>query len=301
MPDLVRLVPRRVRERIGPSRKQGRTAAFYGAGLQLLARYDYDRISVANIAHAAGCSVGAFYSRFPDKHDFLYKVVAFEFDRLAEDAARDLQPARWNAIPKEKVVEGIVRSVVGAMARTAGVTRAALKLAMTTPHVVKPFVQYRATVTRHAVALLAPGPSIRGKRAAKVALQLIFGVVTDASLQDGGPLRLGSPRMINVLSELAISYLKLPYRPSPSKEEDKKPPLPGFENSADIDRLPNDRQVQSGALDKVKAANTPAHRAETIAGAGARSTPSLQPTENPKRAGPDGKTTPRRRGRLTFL
>src|SRR5689334_18223848 len=46
------------------------------AGHRLIAKRDFDSMSVAEIAAAAGCSVGAFYQRFRDKDAFFGALVA---------------------------------------------------------------------------------------------------------------------------------------------------------------------------------------------------------------------------------
>src|SRR4249920_1960197 len=46
------------------------------AGQRLVAKRDFDQMSVADIAEAAGCSVGAFYQRFRDKDAFFGALIA---------------------------------------------------------------------------------------------------------------------------------------------------------------------------------------------------------------------------------
>ncbi len=46
------------------------------AGQRLIAKRDFDSMSVADIATAASCSVGAFYQRFRDKDGFFGALVA---------------------------------------------------------------------------------------------------------------------------------------------------------------------------------------------------------------------------------
>ena len=52
------------------------------AGFKLLRRKRFDELSVADIARAAGCSVGVFYVRFVDKEQF-FLALAGEFRALA--------------------------------------------------------------------------------------------------------------------------------------------------------------------------------------------------------------------------
>lgn len=213
MPNIVRRIVRSAKSRIRRGLKDGRTWALYEAALRLLARRDYEQISIAKFSREAGCSVGAFYGRFRDKNGFLYMVVSSAFHALTDRAARDLDPKHWRGMARDKVVEGIVRHIVTHMssARAAGATRAALKLATINPEALEPLLEYRAAVADHAVSLLAPRLSFDDAAGAiRVAVQLIFGMVIDTTLSNAGPLRAGSRRMINTLTALTVSYLKLP-------------------------------------------------------------------------------------------
>jgi len=213
MPKLIRRMVRSAKRRIERGLRDRRTWALYTAALQRLASKDYERLSIAEIVRGAGCSVGAFYSRFSDKNAFLYMVISSSFDTLRSAGDRDLDPKPWRGVAREKVVEGIVRHVVTRMSNPteAGTTRAALKLATMKPEALKPLHEYRASVADHAVTLLASRLSLSDAQGSiREAVQLIFSMVIDSTLQDTGPLRAGSRRMINALTGLTVSYLKMP-------------------------------------------------------------------------------------------
>lgn len=68
--------------------KQARSQRTYDSlvegGLQLLKERDFDSIPVAEVAKAAGYSVGAFYARFNNKEEFLRALVErYAVDRMA--------------------------------------------------------------------------------------------------------------------------------------------------------------------------------------------------------------------------
>jgi AcrR family transcriptional regulator len=71
----IRKLTRFVKSEAKERRRQSRAQRLISAGEKLFAAEDYDKISVADIAEAAGCSVGAFYGRFPDKESFLISVI----------------------------------------------------------------------------------------------------------------------------------------------------------------------------------------------------------------------------------
>jgi AcrR family transcriptional regulator len=193
------------------NRPDGKLHQIIDAGIRLLARKDFEAISMARLAREAGCSVGALYSRFPDKHSYLYRLISIALRSMQDSAATDLEASRWRHLPQAGRVELIVNHTVSKMAspRAAGIVRAAMKLATTRPLVVKLLEEYRATVTGHAVALLS-SKSANAPTASQIRLtmQVIFATITDAVLQkQPGPMIAGSTRMKSALTNIARGYL----------------------------------------------------------------------------------------------
>src|SRR5665213_2528459 len=109
----------------------GTTVALTDTGIRLLARKDYDAISMAQIAREAGCSVGALYSRYSEKNSYLYRIIAHAFRSMRDDAQRTLDRGRWQVEPANFITKQIVSHVVTQMTtpRAAGIIRATIKLA----------------------------------------------------------------------------------------------------------------------------------------------------------------------------
>ncbi len=211
MAGLVHRLVRKGKRRIKDWRRHHRTEALIEAGVRLLALRDYDHISVAKITKEAGCSVGAFYARFPKKDAFLYHLIASTFRNLTEDAERVLAPVQGPKESGDQITRKIVGYIVGRLAdrRTAGVIRATMKLAPQRPTVLELFQDYRTSVTDRAITLLSP--KLDGQtRPIRIAMQIVFATVTDAILQGkAGPMPLGSSRMTETLSDIMTGYLGL--------------------------------------------------------------------------------------------
>lgn len=215
---------RRLCRRASADHSDRRTGALYDAALTRLATKDYEEISIASLARGAGCSVGAFYSRFQNKETFLRFVTASAFLGLTESAKRDLAPERLQHESKDNILDAVVRHIASRMneASIAGVTRAAVKLSMTNPEALAPLLQYRENVAGCAVELLAPRGSLSGTaRSVRAAVQITFGIVIDCILSNTGPLRAGSRRLTNTLSALMRSYVQLPANGPQAKDGGK--------------------------------------------------------------------------------
>ncbi len=207
MPNLFLKLSRKSRRQ----KSDGKTVAMTEAGIRLLARYDYEAISMARIAREAHCSVGAFYGRYPDKNAYLYRLIGTAFRDLGERARETLEPRRWPREGGGFIARQIVSHVVSSMTapRAAGVIRAAVKLATVKPLTAEPFEDYRKMVTALAVDLLAH-KSKASHAAIRIAVQIVLGTITDSILQKHpGALNPGSARMIDALTNVLTGYLGL--------------------------------------------------------------------------------------------
>ena len=75
--------------------QSGKSGALIEAGMRLLAQKDYDSISMAQIAREAGCSIGAVYSRYTDKEEYLYRLTALGLRNMESRANLALAKAGW--------------------------------------------------------------------------------------------------------------------------------------------------------------------------------------------------------------
>jgi AcrR family transcriptional regulator len=198
-----------------PKRGQadGKQNVMIDAGIRLLARKDYESLSMARIAQEAGCSVGALYARFPDKNSYLDRVIGAAMRSMQHAADTDFVVVRWNTLPLTGRVKLLVGHTVSNMAspRGAGVIRAAIKLATLRRAVMKSFEKYRSTVSNSALTMLATkGAKAPTPGEVRLAMQIVFATVTDAVLQkQPGPMTAGSDRMKSALTNIMVGYLGL--------------------------------------------------------------------------------------------
>ena len=194
------------------SGNDGRGRALEDAGIRLLARYDYEQVSMAQIAREAGCSVGAFYGRYRDKEAYLHNLVASAFRTLTQCAQEDLGESQDRNRSAQFIARMIVEHVVSRMTagKVAGVVRATMKLATVEPLAIEPFEDYREVVAKRAIALLAQTSNTATPRQIRAAIQIVIATVTDAILQKKpGPLVVDSPRLNEALHAVLAGYLGL--------------------------------------------------------------------------------------------
>ena len=197
--------------------QDGKTFALFRAACGLLAKKDFEDISVARIAKAGGCSVGAFYGRFPDKKAFLDFVIRETFRQAANRVENTLSQNITNKSSLEKSSQNIAMYVSKKFAdeEFAGVIRVAIKLGFSDPKSCTPFNEYRETVTEYTILVLAPHLRSGGKGRIREAIQVAFGILTDAVILKPGPMAPGTRRMNEVLSNIIIKLASLSGKSSP--------------------------------------------------------------------------------------
>lgn len=95
----------------------------------LLQERGFENVSVAEIAHAAGSSVGAFYARFRDKNGLLHHL----HERFCEEAAATIDaatdPLRWEGAGPAEIIAELVRFLDQDIRSRSGMLRAFLLVA----------------------------------------------------------------------------------------------------------------------------------------------------------------------------
>ena len=157
MPKLFSRIFRHVKRRIKKGQRDQRTFKLHQAARRLLAEKDHELISVAQLAGAAGISVGAFYQRFPNKDAFLGRVVHEGLHNAQQQMERELNPERWRRKTAGEATQAIVEAMMrGLHGPGAGVVRAALKRGHLDRKKLEPLLRYRTALANSAVALSPP-------------------------------------------------------------------------------------------------------------------------------------------------
>jgi AcrR family transcriptional regulator len=159
------------------------------AGQRLIAQRDFDTMSVAEIAEAAGCSVGAFYQRFRDKDAFFGALVAHYVT-----AARATTVALYADHDDDRLIGALVRATVMRFRNNVGLIRAAIRKRMEQGPVWEPIRLHGHFAADGMIGWLGVR---RGRpltpdetMATRFAFQVLYGTLNNAIVNQPGPLDL---------------------------------------------------------------------------------------------------------------
>jgi AcrR family transcriptional regulator len=162
------------------------------AGQRLVARRPFDALTVADIARAAGSSVGAFYLRFRDKDAFFRALIA---QYVAEGRAETLE--LYASFADDRLIGALIAGTTCRFRRYAGLIRSAIRQRMEDASVWEPirrsghfnadcFVDWLARRRRRRLSE-AEDLSVR------FAFQVLYGTLNNALVNQPGPLDIDDP------------------------------------------------------------------------------------------------------------
>lgn len=184
--------------------------ALLAAGRQLLAERDFAAVSVAQIAAACQVSVGAFYGRFRDKMAFFDALRSTVMEESDASVARYMAEHRWQEVPAHQIIEKSMRFLVNGCRNNRGVIRASLKHATANPEEWLPHQKNGEDIVERLVALLVPRlrePAADAELRVRFAMQMVFGMLVNAVLNNPGPLPLDDERLPGELTLMVTRYI----------------------------------------------------------------------------------------------
>jgi len=181
---------KRGRHRVSVSLAESKTLKLYQEGRRLLARADFEDISMARFAKAADTSVGAFYVRFADKDAFLDFVTSHTF----ASARRGFDESLASLAASKKPAELLSNAMIAQFAAKefAGIVRLAVKRGLSDLKQRRAFDAYREHIIDQVVSLLPDEAARESETKFEVAIQAAFGILTDriVSTPRSDPLKL---------------------------------------------------------------------------------------------------------------
>lgn len=223
-------------KRIKPGLEDGKTYRLYRAARELLSENDFEAVSVAHIAKAAGISVGAFYGRFENKHAFLLFLIRNSLLQMTRRAGKevDIISGQKNSLEKSAQKIAGLLSDQFSNAENAGIIRAAVKLGFSEARAREYFENYRNNIAERAAGILAQNKKPGGDAAAREGIQILFGILTDHVIYSNGNISLGGSCMNRGLGGIIAGYIRATSDKKNKPHADNKP-----ENEIPNKKLPN--------------------------------------------------------------
>lgn len=170
----------------------------------------FDDISIIDICAAAGCSTGAFYSRFPDKITLFKAVMVF--------AAAESGPLLETIVRTAPFDEILTRLVATQVERYLGQTtffRSAFKVSLDSSEAWEPFRRNAQNLASAYLERVASHPGIDQDSVSedliRFAFQVMYGVLNNTLSNRPGPFLLESGQFPGLLEESMMATMKLRY------------------------------------------------------------------------------------------
>ena len=175
------------------------------AGRNLLNRGAFEDTSISDIAGVAGCSVGAFYQRFPDKEAFFSVVVDTVLAGIAADAERFATAKPFSDASVERALVECITYWARTFRRHQGFFRALIKKALHSDATWQPVRKAGVVSVEPFITALASkcgqSDSDSFYYRALAGFQIVFGVMMNASLHRTVLLNLRSEELTSWATE----------------------------------------------------------------------------------------------------
>ena len=185
--------------------------ALVATGFKLLEHEEFESITIAELAKAAGYSVGAFYARFRSKDEFFNALIAHHLEHRTK--ARDRLLA---TVSNEELVDELIKNVVGYYWKRRRFWRAALVRSVRDPEFWEPISQHGrelanlliSRLSQHAQRKLTASEDMN----VRFAFQIVLGTINNAIINSPGPIFIGQALFVENLARafrLVADYDKL--------------------------------------------------------------------------------------------
>ena len=159
------------------SRSEKTRDALLHTGTALLAAGGFDEVSIAQIAAASGCSVGAFYLRFQNKKAFFEFLLDRVVHQVTVHTQQTLTAESTAHLNLRQTIHACVSHHIGIIRANQGLIRAALAYSMNGSDDWQPIGHVGAWLNAHYIELIMPKSRQRDKAAARKRLLIGLHVI----------------------------------------------------------------------------------------------------------------------------
>lgn len=175
----------------------------------------YGGATIADIAAAAGCSVGVVYARFTDKRG-LFLAIAIAFAERVRSALVTIE-ADLSVADGPALLKRFTRDSAAAFRMNRGLFRAILEAGFDTPEVMARLIDVRTEAAR-ALERLAPSPpgqEARHQLRIQVASQMLYGFLFNGVLNPRAPAQISDDAALDELGNAIVAFLLSPQLEGP--------------------------------------------------------------------------------------
>ena len=193
-------------------------ASLLKAGRTLLQEGGFDQVSITQIAHLAGCSVGGFYFSFLDKEAFFRCLLDDVIAEVQRDSLRDLSAQRDTASDRSAGVRRCVEHFIAVARRHEGLLRTVTQHTAHNASEWRPMRDLGRWMGEfYAGQLVLAYPAAQRERIhrnAVVGMHIVMGFLLNAVLHSPEPLHLHSADVSDWLTHVLQSCLDRPADPA---------------------------------------------------------------------------------------
>lgn len=180
-----------------------------GISLEIARRRSFDEVGIVEICQAAGCSTGAFYSRFPDKLT-LFKAVMVK----AASESGPMLEAIVRETPFAQLLPRLVAEQVRRFHEQETFFRSAFRVSLVDPAAWEPFRRNAHDLASAYIARLHAEPSVEAgaldEARIRFAFQVMYGVLNNTVSHQPGPYTFADAAFPDLLVTALRATMGLP-------------------------------------------------------------------------------------------
>ncbi len=181
-------------------------------GKTLLGAGGFDDVSIAQIAAASGCSVGAFYMRFKNKKAYFEFLLDGVIDQVRLETQQSLALGSIKDLNLEQTIQLCVKHHIQVIRTHEGLIRAALAYSINGSNDWQPIGDVGVWLNAHYIDLIIRKSRKRDKETAKkqllIGLNIIAGHLINVITHERGVMPLHHPDLAFWLSSIVLHCLK---------------------------------------------------------------------------------------------
>ena len=180
-------------------------AKILAAAEQEFAEKGYEGARLADIAEAAGCSVGTVYVRFKDK-SALFLAIAESFAEDAREGFKDVLQRTGQMEPNDAIRKFVVGAAQN-FRRHKGLFRAIMERGLDNPQALRAMFIVREEFATALQAILKPTGVRNLSLRVRVMTQMVYGFLIAGVLNPHAPTDIDDARTLRELGDACVAYI----------------------------------------------------------------------------------------------